>query len=145
MLLSTEHLSLKNAPVRKLRKRFIGPFFVHRRIGTMAYELDLPEAWRIHRVFHTSLLRPFRVSGWTPTTTVANTKEVEPEDDQPYDVEKLLRWCWRGPSNKKVKEFLVLWTGWSIDDASWVPEQNFDYPEELKKMIARDKPIEDPS
>lgn len=58
-------------------------------------------------------------------------------------MEKLLRWRWRGPSHKKVKEFLVLWTGWSIDDASWVPEGNFDYPEELKKMIARDKPIED--
>ena len=118
MLLSTEHLSLKNAPVCKLRKRFIGPFFVLHRIGKVAYELDLLEAWRIHRVFHTSLLRPFRVSGWTPSTAVVGAEEIEPEDDEPYDVEKLLRWRWRGPSHKKVKEFLVLWTSWSIDDAS---------------------------
>ena len=30
VLLSTEHLNLKNAPIRKLKRRFIGPFFVVR-------------------------------------------------------------------------------------------------------------------
>ena len=43
VLLSTEHLQLKNAPVRKLRERFVGPFFVTRRIGPVAYELELPQ------------------------------------------------------------------------------------------------------
>ena len=109
----------------------------------MAYESKLLEAWRTNNVFHPSLLRLFRVFTQTPSTTAAKSNKIKPKDDQPYDVEKLLRWCWRGPSHKKVKEFLVLWTGWSIDDASWVPEGNFDYPNELKKMIARDKPVED--
>ena len=70
---------------------------------------------------------------------------AEPENGEPCDVKKLLRWRWRGPSQRRVKEYLVLWKNWSIDDASWVPEENFDYPRELKKMIARDKPIEDPN
>ncbi len=80
-----------------------------------------------------------------PTTIAAGEDDVEPEDDEPYDVEKLLRWRWRGPSQRRVKEYLVLWTGWSIDDASLVPEENFDYPEELEKMVAHDRPIEDSS
>ena len=70
--------------------------------------------------------------------------ELEPEDDEPYDVEKLLRWRWRGPSSQQHKEFLVLWTGWSLDDATWIPAENFTSAEELNKMVKRDKPTEDP-
>ena len=144
VLLSTEHLQLKNAPVRKLKRRFVGPFSVVRQVGPVAYELKLPQGWRIHNVFHTSLLRPFRSSRWsTPQET--EDAEIEPEDDEPYDVEKLLRWRWAGPSGKRHKEFLVLWTGWSIDDASWIPAGNFTYARELQKMIKRDKPEEDTS
>ena len=142
VLLSTENLQLKNAPVRKLKRRFIGPFFVSQRIGPVAYELKLPSTWKIHPVFHTSLLRPFRTSQWT-TSSDPSVGELEPEDDEPYDVEKLLRWRWRGPSSRQHKEFLVLWTGWSLDDATWVPEENFTSTQELNKMIKRDKPTED--
>ena len=59
VLLSTEHLNLKNAPVQKLKRRFVGPFFVVRRVGPVAYELELLETWKIHNVFHISLLHPF--------------------------------------------------------------------------------------
>ena len=45
VLLSTEHLQLKHAPVRKLRKRFVDPFFVTKRVGPVAYELELPQTW----------------------------------------------------------------------------------------------------
>ena len=71
--------------------------------------------------------------------------DLEPEDDELYEVEKLLRWRWVGPSGRRYKEFLVLWKGWSIDDASWIPSENFTYARELKKMITRDKPTEDTS
>ena len=81
VLLSTENLQLKNAPVRKLKRRFIGPFFVIRRIGPVAYELDLPSTWRIHPVFHTSLLRPYRTSQWTSQSH--NVGDIEPVDDEP--------------------------------------------------------------
>ena len=91
VLLSTEHLQLKNAPVRKLKRRFVGPFSVVRPVGPVAYELKLPQGWKIHNVFHTSLLRPFRTSKWS-TPQEEEDAEIEPVDDEPYDVEKLLRW-----------------------------------------------------
>ena len=144
VLLSTAHLQLKNAPVRKLKRRFVGPFFVVRHVGPVAYELDLPSSWKIHKVFHTSLLRPFRSSKWSTATEVEDA-ELEPEDDEPYEVEKLLRWRWIGPSGRKHKEYLVLWKGWSLDDASWIPSENFTYARELEKMVKRDKPEEVPS
>ena len=43
VLLSTEPLQLKNALVRKLRKRFVGTFFITKRIGPVAYERELPQ------------------------------------------------------------------------------------------------------
>ena len=141
VLLSTEHLNLKNALIRKLKKRFVGPFFIVRPVGQVAYELDLPKTWKIHNVFHVSLLRPFRTSSWAQSTTSGQVEEIELENDEPYDVEKLLRWRWAGPSTKRHKEYLVLWKDYSLDDASWTPEENFTYPEELKKMIKRDKPV----
>ena len=145
MLLSTEHLQLKNAPVRKLRRRFVGPFSVVRQVGPVAYELELPSSWKIHKVFHTSLLRPFRTSKWSTTEPGDEGAEIEPEDDEPYEVEKLLRWRWAGPSGRRYKEYLVLWRGWSIDDASWTSAANFTYARELAKMVNRDKPAEDTS
>ena len=142
VLLSTEHLQLKNTRVRKLKKRFVGPFFVLKRVGKVAYELELPQTWRIHPIFHPSLLRPFNTSTWSIPTDPA-AEELELEDNEPYDVERLLRWRWRGPSGRRYKEFLVLWTGYPIDEASWIPDSNFDHPDELEKMIERDKPTED--
>ena len=116
-----------------------------RPVGPVAYELELPRTWKIHNVFHTSLLRPFRSSKWSATERETEDAELEIEDDEPEDVEKLLRWRWAGPSGKRYKEYLVLWLGWSIDDASWVPTSNFTSQRELNKMVHRDKPVEDTS
>ena len=33
VLLSTEHLNIKNAPIHKLKRRFVGPFFVVCQVG----------------------------------------------------------------------------------------------------------------
>ena len=71
VLLSTEPLQLKNVPVLKLRKKLVGLFFVTRRIGPVAYEFELPQTWRIHPVFHTSLLRPFQTSHMVYTAGVS--------------------------------------------------------------------------
>ena len=100
MHLIIENLQLKYAPIRKQKRRFIGPFFVAQRIGPIAYELNLPSTWKIHSVFHTSLLCPFKTSQCTMFMELV-VGELKPEDDEPYDVEKLLRWGWRGPSNQQ--------------------------------------------
>ena len=55
----------------------------------MAYELELPEAWKIHPVFHTTLLRPFQVSTWTRSQESAVEELELEEDDHSYEIEML--------------------------------------------------------
>ena len=44
---------------------------------------------------------------------------------------------------KKTREFLVIWHEYPLEEATWIPEQNFPYPNELHKMIKHDKLVED--
>ena len=44
----------------KLRPRYIGPYEIISRVGTVAYRLDLPpELSKVHNVFHISMLRKY--------------------------------------------------------------------------------------
>ena len=67
------------------------------------------------------------------------------EEDRSYEIEKILRWRYTGPTTrrKRRREFLILWKHYSIDDASWIPENNFDNPEDVSMLMKRDNLTED--
>ena len=49
---------------KKLDAKLFGPFKVVRLVGQggQSVELELPQCWRVHNVFHTSLIEPYRTS-----------------------------------------------------------------------------------
>ena len=80
--LSTKHLKTKRN--RKLEAKFLGPFWVLHPVGKQAYKLKLPKKWRIHDVFHVSLLEQ-------DTTKKGRVNDMQLEfeagDDKEYEVD----------------------------------------------------------
>ena len=88
--------------------------------------IKLPDTWRVHPVFHVSLLKQ-----WRPSTVQQVPGEVELDDaDQPqyFDVEKILRWRWSSKTRRRRREFLVLWQGYPVEEAEWIPASFFSDP-----------------
>ena len=68
----------------KLSPRFIGPYRVLKRVGPVAYQLELPlELDRIHDVFHVSMLRRYR----SDPTHVVPVAEIEVQTDLTFEEE----------------------------------------------------------
>jgi hypothetical protein len=49
--------SLKKSGAEKLKPIFYAPYKIMRRVGEVAYELELPEGSKIHNAFHVSCLK----------------------------------------------------------------------------------------
>jgi len=47
-------------PTAKLSPRRYGPFEITKKLSHMVYQLHIPQKWKIHDVFHTSLLTPYK-------------------------------------------------------------------------------------
>ena len=118
VLLSTRHLRLRGVPA-KLQRRYVGPFTIIEVIGTQAYTLELPEDWKIHNTFHVSLLKPWKQGTWRQEEE-SGVPELQQDDDEEYEIEKVLRWRYYKSGNTRKKEYLVVWKGWPLSDSTWL-------------------------
>jgi hypothetical protein len=111
-------------PSKKLDQRRLSPFEVlvpvpHDAHSPSTYRLALPPSWKIHPVFHVSLLRPANIDfGLHP---VAAVEDSPPPDiiqgEEEYEVEVILDH--RG--GKRRRQYLVKWKGYLLSDATWEP------------------------
>jgi hypothetical protein len=128
VLLASKNLRFKQG-TPKLLPRWVGPFQVVRKVGAQAYELNLPKRWKIHDVFHVSVLERYRSDGSVQPPPPAELLENEVE----YEVERILshrQTKGRGPN---PYEYLVKWTGYSAEHNTWEPHANLkNAPEVLK-------------
>ena len=126
----------------KLAPRFIGPFCIVARRGTVAYQLDLPEELSdVHDVFHVSQLRKC-VSN--PEKHVSHeTIDVQPDLAYRERPVKILEESERRTRQKTIKNFKVQWSNHTEDEATWEREDflHVEYPhlfEDQLKSRGRD-------
>jgi hypothetical protein len=101
----------------KLGPKFLGPFKVLDKVGTIAYRLELPAGTKLHDIFHVGLLKSFRgeppsVPGTLPP--ICHGRACI----EPMMVEK----------SRVVRgklEVLVQWKGLAATEASWMPLEKF--------------------
>ena len=102
----------------KLSLRFIRPFEILERVGTVAYRLDLPPSVSgVHKVFHVSMLRRY-----TPNTAhVVDWGEIEIGTDGTF--EKVLVCIIDSQDHvlrhKTVRLVRVLWQHRRVEESTW--------------------------
>ena len=96
-----------------------GPFTITKVLSPIVYPLRLPKTWKIHPVFHASLLSPYREN----TVHGPNFPSPPPDlinGEEEYEIEKILHH--RGTPTKR--SFLIRWKGYSAEEDSWIPERS---------------------
>ena len=91
-----------------MNPRYIGPFKILRKVGSVSYQLALPpDLQHIHDVFHVFLLKTYE----TDNRQVLNSKPINIQSDVTYE-EKLVETVdskFQEPRNKKIKLVKVIW------------------------------------
>jgi Chromo (CHRromatin Organisation MOdifier) domain len=111
----------------KLTPRQYGPFHITAKVSNVTYRLKIPDKWKIHNVFHASLLMPYK------ETEKHGPNFLEPPPDlidgeEEWEVEEILgdRQYWH------KKQYLVRWKGYALAYDSWVDESGLHAPDLVK-------------
>jgi hypothetical protein len=133
-----DHVYLKVSPLRGMRRfnvkgklspHFIGPFRVFRRVGEMAYQLELPDNLSdVHNVFHVSQLKKCLK---VPEEQLP-LEDLSVQDDLTYAKYpiKILDTLTHVMRNKVIKMCKVQWSHHGEDEATWEREEELriDFP-----------------
>ena len=109
--------NLKTVQPTKFSPLREGPFPISEVLGKWTYRLTLPHQWKIHDVFHASLLSPYK------ETEVHGPNYTNPPPDlvdgnEEYEVETILA----HRKHRNQNQYLVKWKGYASADNTWEPE-----------------------
>ncbi len=126
--LDASHLKLPHQKARLTLKR-LGPFKITKEISPVAYQLVLPVNWRIHDVFHASLLNSYH------ETTVHSPNFTRPppdliEGEEEFEVERIV--AHRKFGRSKRLQYLIKWKGYPESDNTWEPADQVHAPQLVK-------------
>ena len=126
VMLSAKNLKQKR-PSRKLSHKFIGPFKVLDAVGAQAYRLALPSNYRIHNVFHVTLLEPYDRSRHNDDGFMPPPELID--DEEQWEVEEVLARRRR----QGVVQYKVKWQGFGDEYNEWIPVGDMDNVKELRE------------
>ena len=107
---------------RKYSQQYVGPFRVLKRVGRLAYRLDLPAHWRIHPVLSIAQLEPAPAPKddpfQRPKPDHPDSVFVEGDTDRvkSYEIERLVN---KRQTKRRGPEYLVRWRGYGPEHDDW--------------------------
>lgn len=101
---------------QKLAARYYGPYKITKRIGNVAYQLDLPIGSRVHNVFHVSQLKKKLGNTKVVQITLPGVNEAGEWEAKPINIleRKLVR-----KGLQPVVKVLVQWEHSGPEEATW--------------------------
>ena len=124
VMLKRRHLKTKR-PSSKLDFTHFGPFKIVRAIKNTAFELQLPPTWKIHPVFHASLLEKSENSVFQQAATPPPPELLE--DSLEYQVEAIVD----SRVRRRKTQYLVKWVGYPTEENTWEPEAHLAHAQQL--------------
>ncbi|KZV35963.1 peroxidase 64 [Dorcoceras hygrometricum] len=107
---------------QKLAPKYFGPFEVIKRVGKVAYQLQLPEGSRVHPVFHVSQLKKVvGKHGQEKGVPVG----LEQDLGFSYEPLKILAHRQKKQAGTMIQQVLVQWKGKPAAEATWEEEADF--------------------
>ncbi|KAI5117747.1 hypothetical protein M0805_004936 [Coniferiporia weirii] len=118
--------SCKLAPKRE------GPFSIVQVLSPLNYRLKLPPAWKIHPIFHASLLSAYTETDiHRPPFTQPPPDQIE--GHQEFEIEAIV--SHKGNGNQC--RFLVKWTRYPSSENQWLPETELSHATKLLKTYKK--------
>lgn len=117
-------VSVENRPSQKLSTKFFGPYLVTKKIGAVAYTLQLPSSSTIHPTFHVSLLKkhygtpPTKIDQSIPLVYDTASKILPKFPASVIEIRTVKR------NNAAHVQWLVQWDQYPVEEASWVDAQS---------------------
>jgi len=121
----------------KLSPKWYGPFRVATRISNTSYQLNLPLTWKIHPVFHATLLTPYK------ETKAHGPNFLEPPPDiiegkPEWEVEKILA----EQRYHNQHQYLIRWKNYLPAHNSWTNENDIHADKLISQYWNNNQPME---
>jgi len=146
VLLNAKNIKSKRS-TRKFTPRWYGPFKGLEKKGNKAFKLDIPARWKVHAVFHVSLLEAYKVSD-RPNREQPPREPEDVEGDLEWEVERIVkseiitytRKVRRVNKEFKELQYFVKWAGCSEDENTWEPREGLENARGEVEKFHRENP-----
>ena len=109
-----------------------GPFTITEVLGPLTYRLRLPHQWKIHPIFHASLLTPYRENDTHgPNFLLPPPDLIEGEEE--FEVEAII-------NHKRSRGnlmYLIKWKDHPTSENTWEPVKNLTHCKDLLEAYKR--------